>query len=114
MEAGWNGRKLLKFLDLTGKTTELFFRTKDNDPKGNSVTIRATPHFQKVGHYLDFNRLDHLYPKLWGRVTWNHEGEIYPFQNARCRTSTPVGLKGRVLNQRGLFLRLNISWSLPC
>lgn len=64
-----------KTVELSGsyrKDTELFFRTKDNDPKGNSVTIRATPHFQKVGHYLGFNRLDHFYPKLWGRVTWNH------------------------------------------
>lgn len=83
-------------------------------PKGNSMTIRATPHFQKVGHYLGFNRLDHLYPKLWGRVTWNHEGEIYSWQSCRCRTSTPVGLKERALKQRILSLRLNISWSLPC
>lgn len=82
-------------------------------PKGNSMTIRATSHFQKVGHYLGSNRLDHLYPKLLGRVTWNHEGEVYTWQSRRCRTSTPAGLKGRALNQRR-FSRLNISWSLPC
>ena len=54
-----------------------------------------------------------MLPKLLGRVTWNHEGEIYTWQSRRYRTSTPVGLKGRALNQRR-FSRLNISWSLPC
>ena len=81
--------------------------------KAEAMAIKATSHFQKVGHYLGSNRLDHRYPKLLGRVTWNHEGEIYTWQSRRYRTSTPVGLKGRALNQRR-FSRLNISWSLPC
>ena len=71
-------------------------------------------HFQKWGHHLGFNRLDHLYPKLWNRATWSHEGETYTWQSCRCRTSSPVCLEGRVLSQKGLFLRLNISQSLPC
>lgn len=28
--------------------------------------------------------------------------------------TTPVGLEGKILNQRGLFSRLMISWNLPC
>jgi len=67
MEAGGNGRKLLNFPNLTGKTTELFFRTKDNDPQRQFNDHQGYLSFSKGWALSWFQQARPPLPKAFGQ-----------------------------------------------